>query len=37
MGRQIAEAEGTKPVDDEAEEDGEAGAGEAEVSLLETN
>lgn len=32
MGRQIAEAEGTKPVDDEAEEGEEGAGGEAEVS-----
>lgn len=35
MGRQIAEAEGTKPIDDEAEEDEDGGGGEAEVSVAE--
>ena len=34
MGRQIAEAEGTKPVEDEAEEDEDGGNGEAEVSVV---
>ena len=36
MGRQIAEAEGTKPVNDDAEGDEEAGGGEAEVGRPST-